>query len=188
MGTDVVYTPRWKKYNAETGEEVRGYVAPGSDFVDIIDEDGNLIQRIPIVFREIFADAFEEYDEVESVARVYYENDARVRYSLDTQRGVTVMCIDPYDFATTAYSTAHMNPYHINDYINALLTMEDGVLISNNLMKSSEGAGRADYDYERCREINCRVVAGVETWPGIETYYIDESGELQTTDFVIAEA
>jgi putative ABC transport system permease protein len=188
MGTDVVYTPRWKKYNAETGEEVRGYVAPGSDFVDIIDEDGNLIQRIPIVFREIFADAFEEYDEVESVARVYYENDARVRYSLDTQRGVTVMCIDPYDFATTAYSTAHMNPYHINDYINALLTMEDGVLISNNLMKKlGVEQGEQITIMSVAGEINCRVVAGVETWPGIETYYIDESGELQTTDFVIAE-
>jgi putative ABC transport system permease protein len=192
VGADIIYKPKWKMYNADTGEAVLGSVKPGDDTLYVYDE-GVLIQKIPIIFKEMFPEAISSFDEIKSVARVYTDDAASVRYisgerTAAKQIGdISLMCIDPYDFAVTANSSSYMNSFDLNEYINALIKVKDGCLVSNALLEELDlRQGDKIRVTGAAGDIECTILAGIDSWPGIESYYTDLSGVLQQKNFVVA--
>ncbi len=192
VGADAVYTPKWKLYNANTGEFIQGSVEPGQVTLAIYDE-GIKIQEIPIMFKEMYPESFYRFDEIENIARVYTDEEASVRYISGERTNsrlitdVNLMCTDPYDFAMTAYSSSYMNYYHINEYANALIQVDNGAVLSNALMEKL-GAVQGDRIRISCNggQFECTVIGGVDNWPGIESYYENTDGVLKQKYFVIA--
>lgn len=183
-GADLEYWPVWKMYDLN-GNQVRGTVEPGTSLVKIYDE-GELVQTIKVTYYELLTQSFEGFPEIDSIARVYQEDSITVRGNSSTMQNISAMYIDPYEFGTVAFSTANMNTYHLNEYLNIMSVYEDAVVVSNNIMEQLElKPGDSLLINNGTGAIECTIIAGVDSWPGYEKYYETDSGKVRETSFVV---
>lgn len=185
VGADAVYTPVWRKYD-ENGNYVSGAVRNGNK-IEIYD-DGVLVQSITVKYLELLTDSFKEFGEIESIARVYREEDVTVKRDGSQTQNVDVMLTDPYEFALTANWPSDLGSYHINDYANALNRFENSCVVSVELMETLKlELGDRINILVGSGYIECTVVAAVESWPGLEKYTrYGNTDEIVRNKFVIA--
>ncbi len=183
MGADAVYMPRWKKYD-ENGDPVIG--AATGDVMEIYDGD-ILVQTVRVSYPELLTNAFKDIEEIESIARVYNQEDITVKRVKGQAQGVDCMLIDPYEFALTANWPSGFGYYHLNEYANALSKVPYGCVVSSSLMRDHKlelgekltlivGAGN----------IECTVIGAADAWPGIDRYTETYSGEIKENYFIVA--
>lgn len=182
-GSDIVYRPIWQKYDNE-GNIVYGEAENDGNIVKIYDDD-ELIQSIHVNYNELLPQTFLEFEGVEAVARVYREDGVGIRAGR-TLQDVSVMYIDPYDFGTVAFSSANMNTYHLNEYLNIMSLDENALVVSNNIMKQL-GLKPGDNLTVSATvgSITGIIIAGVDSWPGFEKYYTTDLGKAYETTFVV---
>lgn len=183
VGADAVYMPRWKKYD-ENGDPVIGTVTGG--VMEIYDGD-ILVQTVRVSYPELLTNGFKSIKEVESIARVYREEDITVKRVKGQAQNVDCMLIDPYEFALTANWPSGFGYHHINEYANALSKVPYGCIVSTALMEEQKlelgekltlivGAGN----------VECTVVGAADAWPGLERYTLNYSGEVRENYFIVA--
>ncbi|MCM1461586.1 MAG: ABC transporter permease [Bacteroides sp.] len=114
-------------------------------------------------------DRFENLAGVETATRVLINNSARVTVDKTTENNVTLMAIEPYRFAHTAWFRNDLLPVHWWNYCNALQEYPAGVIVSRALAEKYElelgdaiGAKWSGND-----TITATIVAIVDYWPGI---------------------
>ena len=144
-GADIVLTEYWLEASGENGSgSSMGYVE--RDF-----------------------SRFEELEGVETATKVLINEKTKVTVDAKTEDGVTLMAIEPYKFANTAWFRNDLLPVHWWNYIKALQDYPSGVIISRALADSYEiELGDAiSLKWSSNQAISAPVLAVVDYWPGI---------------------
>lgn len=157
MGTDMRVREQWhgQTYRDEYGNNRVFYDEP--DF-------------------EPYAASLKE-DLIESFAKVYINKDMKAVAWGTVEAPATVMAIEPDKFGKTAYLQEKVyGDYHWYNYLNALSSEPNGVLISRDLASRlslhEEGlilvSESAFGDYTGNRGMYCKIVGIIDSWPGFE--------------------
>ena len=143
-GTDIVIKEYWQEATASDGSAVSGYVE--RDF-----------------------GRFGELEGVETATKVMINKKTKATFDNSTEENVTLMAVEPYKFANTAWFRNDLLPVHWWNYIKALQEHPSGVIISRALADKYEIlAGDAiDLKWSRNEKISAPVLAIVDYWPGI---------------------
>ncbi len=144
-GADIVLKEYWlEATSSEPGAQASGYVE--RDF-----------------------ERFEELEGVETATKVLVNKKAKVTVGNKTESGVTLMAVEPYKFAETAWFRNDLLPVHWWNYIKALQDYPSGVIISRALADKYEiQLGDAiDMKWGANEKISAPVLAVVDYWPGI---------------------
>ncbi|MBQ3842916.1 MAG: ABC transporter permease [Ruminiclostridium sp.] len=144
-GADIVLKEYWlEATSTEPGAQVSGYVE--RDF-----------------------ERFEELEGVETATKVLVNKKAKVTVDNKTESNVTLMSVEPYKFANTAWFRNDLLPVHWWNYIKALQDYPSGVIISRALADKYEiQLGDAiDIRWSANEKISAPVLAVVDYWPGI---------------------
>ncbi|MBR4940553.1 MAG: ABC transporter permease [Clostridia bacterium] len=183
MGADAVYMPRWKKYDEE-GNLVIGTTK--GNVVEIYDGD-ILVQSFRVSYPELLTNAFEDIEEIESIARVFRQEDITVKRERGQAQGVDAMLIDPYEFATTANWPADFGYFHLNEYANALMKVPYGCIVSTALMEEQKlELGEKLVLIVGSGNVECTIIGAVDAWPGLDRYTLTPSDEVKDNYFIIA--
>lgn len=112
---------------------------------------------------------FEQLAGVETATRVLINKSAKVTVDKKTESGVTLMAIEPYKFAKTAWFRNDLLPVHWWNYCNALQRFPSGVLISRALADKYELqlGDTISAKWSGNDSVTATVVAIVDYWPGI---------------------
>ena len=112
---------------------------------------------------------FEQLAGVETATRVLVNKSAKVTVDKKTESGVTLMAIEPYKFAKTAWFRNDLLPVHWWNYCNALQRFPSGVLISRALADKYELqlGDTISAKWSGNDSVTATVVAIVDYWPGI---------------------
>lgn len=112
---------------------------------------------------------FEELEGVETATRVLINNSAKVTVGKATENSVTLMAIEPYKFANTAWFRNDLLPVHWWNYCNALQEYPAGVMISRALAEKYELSlgDTIEAKWSGNDKINTTVIAILDYWPGI---------------------
>ncbi len=182
VGADALYMPRWKKYD-ENGNPVLGTV--NGNVLEIYDGD-ILVQTVRVSYPELLTDAFDGIEEVESIARVYTEENCTVKKVKGMAQGVDIMLVDPYEFALTANWPAGYGYHHLNEYANALSKVPYGCVVSTQLMEDQKlELGEKLVLIVGSGNVECTVVGAVDAWPGLDRYMTDFATEETTGNYFI---
>ena len=132
---------------------------------------------------------FEKYlamDGVKSATKVLYNDRINVTLKQGTLNKVTLMGIHTKEFGQTAWFKESLLPYHYHEYLNALSTNPNAVLVSSNFREIygyevGDVLQYADNDYGTVRGV---IYAFVEYWPSYApvTYAKGEDGTYQETE------
>jgi len=188
IGADALYTPIWTMYTAD-GSVVHGTPDANGGTITITDTDDGSSQVIPIYYKELTVDIFENVDEVENAARLYIHG-TKVKLRFPGKSGyvpgTTIMCISPYEFANTAWNVSDMNDYHLNEYINVMTEYPEGCLMNRAIM---EAYVLEPGDTVRITDTNTAldfvIIAAIDTWPGYEPTIENSEGELIDNPIII---
>ncbi len=115
---------------------------------------------------------FSRYDELEGVetaTKVLVNDKAKITTGNKTEDGATLMAVEPYRFANTAWFRNDLLPVHWWNYIKALQDYPSGVIISRALASKYEiGLGDViSVKWSANQAISAPVLAVVDYWPGI---------------------
>lgn len=112
---------------------------------------------------------FEQLEGVETATKVLINKKAKVSVGKKTEEGVTLMSIEPYKFANTAWFRNDLLPVHWWNYIKALQDYPSGVMISRALADKYEiELGDAiSIKWSGNESISAPVLAVLDYWPGI---------------------
>ncbi len=112
---------------------------------------------------------FEELTGVKTATRVLINEKAKLTFDKSTESNITLMAIEPYKFATTAWFRNDLLPVHWWNYTNALQNYPSGIIISRALANAFElELGDAvQTKWSGNDNVNATVVAIVDYWPGI---------------------
>ena len=112
---------------------------------------------------------FENLEGVETATKVLINKKAKVGVDNKTEDNVTLMSIEPYKFANTAWFRNDLLPVHWWNYIKALQDYPSGVIISRALADKYEiELGDAiTVKWSGNEKISAPVLAVVDYWPGI---------------------
>ncbi len=112
---------------------------------------------------------FENLEGVETATKVLINKKTKVGVDNKTEDNVTLMSIEPYKFANTAWFRNDLLPVHWWNYIKALQDYPSGVIISRALADKYEiGLGDAiTVKWSGNEKISAPVLAVVDYWPGI---------------------
>lgn len=112
---------------------------------------------------------FETLTGVKTATRVLINEKAKFTVDKTTASNVTLMAIEPYKFATTAWFRNDLLPVHWWNYTNALQDYPSGIIISRALANAFEiELGDAvQTKWSGNDNINATVIAVVDYWPGI---------------------
>lgn len=112
---------------------------------------------------------FEELEGVESATRVLINNSAKVTVGKTTENNVTLMAVEPYKFAHTAWFRGDLLPIHWWNYCGALQEYPAGIIVSRALAEEYElSLGDAvEAKWSGNDKVNATVIAIVDYWPGI---------------------
>lgn len=143
-GADIVIREYWQEATASDGSPVSGYIE--RDF-----------------------ERFEQLEGVETATRVLINKKTKVTVDSKTEDNVTLMSVEPYKFAQTAWFRNDLLPAHWWNYLKALQEYPSGVIISRALADKYEiMLGDAiDLKWSRNEKISAPVLAIVDYWPGI---------------------
>ncbi len=112
---------------------------------------------------------FEQLEGVETATKVLINKKTKVTVGKKTEDGVTLMSVEPYKFAHTAWFRNDLLPVHWWNYIKALQDYPSGVIISRALADKYEiELGDAiSVKWSGNESISAPVLAVVDYWPGI---------------------
>ncbi len=112
---------------------------------------------------------FEKLSGVETATRVLINEKAKLTVDKTTESNITLMAIEPYKFATTAWFRNDLLPVHWWNYTNALQDYPSGIIVSRALADAFElelgDAVQAKWSGND--NVSATVVAVVDYWPGI---------------------
>lgn len=112
---------------------------------------------------------FEELDGVKTATRVLINEKAKLTADKKTEGNITLMAIEPYKFANTAWFRNDLLPVHWWNYTNALQEFPSGIIVSRALADAMEielgDAVQAKWSGND--NVNATVAAIVDYWPGI---------------------
>ncbi len=112
---------------------------------------------------------FEKLSGVETATRVLINEKAKLTVDKTTESNITLMAIEPYKFATTAWFRNDLLPVHWWNYTNALQDYPSGIIVSRALADAFElelgDAVQAKWSGND--NVSATVVAIVDYWPGI---------------------
>lgn len=112
---------------------------------------------------------YEELSGVKTATRVLINEKAKFTVDKTTASNVTLMAIEPYKFAETAWFRNDLLPVHWWNYTNALQDFPSGIIISRALADAFElELGDAvETKWSGNDTVAATVVAVVDYWPGI---------------------
>lgn len=112
---------------------------------------------------------FEKLTGVKQATRVLINKKAKMTVDKETESNITLMAIEPYKFATTAWFRNDLLPVHWWNYTNALQDYPSGIIISRALADAFElELGDAVLTkWSGNDNVSSTVVAVVDYWPGI---------------------
>ncbi len=124
---------------------------------------------------------FEELAGVKTATRVLINERARVSIGKTEEKNVTLMAIEPYKFANTAWFRGDLLPVHWWNYCAALQQYPSGVIISKALAKKFElePGDSISAKWSGNDKLNTTVIAVVDYWPGINP---NEGSEVSEDD------
>ncbi len=112
---------------------------------------------------------FEKLTGVKTATRVLINEKAKLTVDKTTESNITLMAIEPYKFATTAWFRDDLLPVHWWNYTNALQDYPSGIIVSRALANAFElelgDAVQAKWSSND--NVSATVVAIVDYWPGI---------------------
>ena len=155
----------------------------------VIGEDGS-VTAVPEPFRSFPLSSYAEKDYIETVSRVAYFNNNFVMstsvYGAYADE-ISIMAIDPYEFAHVAWCGEELNDIDWHYYINMIELNPSTVVISSSLARQcgvSVGDtiqidinGSNEYEYEYWKSLGCQVVGIVDYWP-TATSHLGEDPEV----------
>ena len=163
-------------------------------------EDGSHA-LIPEPFRSYPVENFTSKDYIENVSRVAYANNTIVRDVFDYRwyGDVSIMAIDPYEFAQISWCGESLNGLHWYHYLNAMELSPISVLISKDLAKQANAKpgdfievdinGSNQYGFEGWPSMSCYVAAVIDYWPtalsGLGSGLRYESVGAMSSSFII---
>ncbi len=112
---------------------------------------------------------FEKLNGVKTATRVLINEKAKLTVDKSTASNITLMAIEPYKFATTAWFRNDLLPVHWWNYTNALQDFPSGIILSRALAEAYEielGDAVA-VKWSGNDDMAVTVVAIVDYWPGI---------------------
>ena len=144
VGADIVIKDYWQEATAADGNSAAGYVE--RDF-----------------------GRFENLAGVETATKVMVNKKAKVSSVGVSEDNVTVMAVEPYKFANTAWFRNDMLPVHWWNYIKALQEHPSGMIISRALADKHDirPGDTIDIRWSGNDKISAPVLAVVDYWPGI---------------------
>ncbi|HHX71780.1 MAG TPA: ABC transporter permease [Clostridiales bacterium] len=185
VGADAQYMPRWKHYDYN-GKEVFGRLDETGGKV-IMEDEGVVIQSVQVRFYELFPEALIKLPEVESAARVYSQSSVNVRLGSYIDRDNFFMAIDPYEFGKTISPVWDQNAYHINEYLNSMMSYPEGVIVSRGLMDAMRLKIGDEINIATMPGIlKGKVIAVVDSWPGYSSFTVNSKGKVIPQDLVVA--
>ena len=112
---------------------------------------------------------FEKLSGVETATRVLINEKAKLTVDKTTESNITLMAIEPYKFATTAWFRNDLLPVHWWNYTSALQDYPSGIIVSRALADAFElELGDAvQTKWSGNDNVSATVVAIVDYWPGI---------------------
>lgn len=139
--------------NAEEGEEAEVEQAPAAPPIQFVEPDFEVYSRLP---------------EVEHATKVFVNGLAEASFRGDPVKDITLMGIEPKEFAKTAWMKSDLLPHHFHDYLNLIAKEPHALLLSRSLadkLHVVEGQtillGWGD-----SRRVEMIVYAIVDYWPG----------------------
>lgn len=155
-----------------TQKEDRIYYATGADirlkeyWQETTTSDENMT-KTGYVERDF--ERFENLTGVETATRVLINEKTKVTVDKTTAGDVTLMAIEPYKFATTAWFRNDLLPVHWWNYTNALQDYPSGVIVSRALADAFElePGDSVSAKWSGNSDVSATVVAIVDYWPGI---------------------
>lgn len=164
IGADIRLQAEWKSDKPEVTVHRRA----------IVEEDGQMLEMEkepvapPVQYIEPDFDVYSRLPEVEHAAKVYVNGLAEASFRGDPVKDVTLMGIDPQEFAQTAWMKSGLMPHHFHEYLNLLAKEPRALLLSRSLadkLNVMEGqtivVGWGD-----TRRVEMIVYAIVDYWPG----------------------
>ena len=111
---------------------------------------------------------FSQLAGVEHATRVLRLESTYIRSSESNRNPISLMGIDPYDFALTAWTRSDLNHYSINEYMNVMTTMPNAVILSANLKEELDLAvgDSIVYTVNKSDTAEGIIIAFVDYWPG----------------------
>lgn len=177
VGADIQVQEYWQKYDKngvpinEQGGMTMG-PAPSSPGDDIVK------------YNEPNFEKYSRLEGIESASRVYRSDKTRISKGSARSTNIQLMAIDPYDFANTVWSRQDLFRYHMNEYMNVMISLPNAVILSSNL-KEELGLEIGDgiiYTVNGTDSVDGVVIAFVEFWPGFQPI------TLNTSDMAIRQA
>ena len=140
---------------------------------------------------------FSRLDGVAAAARVYRSDKTRISKSGARSNIIQMMAIDPYDFANTAWSRQDLFRYHMNEYMNVMISMPNAVILSSNLKKELglEVGDAIIYTVNNTDSVDGVVIAFIDFWPGFQPITLSSDGSavrqsliVSSLDFVLSKS
>ena len=177
VGADIQVQEYWQKYDKngvpinEQGGMTMGPApeSPGDDIVK---------------YNEPNFEKYSRLEGIESASRVYRSDKTRISKGSARSVNIQLMAIDPYDFANTVWSRQDLFRYHMNEYMNVMISLPNAVILSVNL-KEELGLEIGDgiiYTVNGTDSVDGVVIAFVDYWPGFQPI------TLNTSDMAIRQA
>jgi putative ABC transport system permease protein len=178
VGSDIQVQEFWQPYNQDGTPQIdtsaAGMPQQSSDAI--------------VKFIEPNFTKYKDLDGIDHAARVYRSDGTRISQGGSRSDTIELMAIDPYDFANTAWSRNDMFSYHMNDYMNVMMSMPNGIILSANLREKLDLTVGDSIIYTVNNRDNADgvIIAFVEYWPGYQPKIVDRNGNLAEQYLMVA--
>lgn len=162
IGADAVIAEDWK-------------TSGGVKYSQLKDEDTSENSYTEPVFER-----YEALSGVETATKVFRRSSVHISSMINglDLKHVELMSVIPDEFAQVAWSDNSILPVHINNYLNALATCQDGIILSSSFKQSGVELGDVvSVRWSSNAEFSATVIAFVDYWPSINPYEKNSEGE-----------
>lgn len=182
IGSDIKVQEYWQKYD-EQGYPVVEESAPGMQM-----SSGSSSYDQVIKYNEPSFKKYAQLEGIESAARVFRASDVRISKGSTRLSSINLMAIDPYDFAQTTWTRSDLYAYHMNEYMNVMMSTPNAVILSRDLRDTldlSVGDGII-YTVNRTDSVDGVVIAFVDYWPGFKPVMLARDGSLEKQSLLVS--
>ena len=182
IGADIMLNEYWQKYD-ENGVPIIEDSGLGMSLDTSTTSSSQVVKYDEPAFAK-----YQKLDGVASAARVFRSSESRISRGSSRSAEVNLMAIDAYDFARTAWTRKDLFRYHMNEYMNVMITTPNAVIVSENLREELDlkvGDGII-YSVNRTDTVDGVIIAFVSNWPGYQPTVIDRTGQLRQQGLIVA--
>ncbi|MDD3866674.1 MAG: FtsX-like permease family protein [Eubacteriales bacterium] len=178
-GADIVIREYWQPYSADGLPIIDGASSP---------QPAGTAQSDVIKYVEPDIRKYSGLDGVEHATRVYRSDETRISQGGVRSDPLELMAIDPYDFAQTAWWRQDILSHHLYDYMNVMISMPNGVILSSDLRDSLDLAvgDAVIYTVNGQDTADGVIVAFTDYWPGYQPLIYDTRGNLTKNSLIVA--